>query len=205
MATDYNTIAYLETVGSSLSVHYKDGQKVAAFPDGRGRYLPAKGPVPVVEPPPPPPPPGGSWTHPAPGTTVTSPYGDRAGGFHYGVDLSSTTAPVGVSVVAVTDMTITTAVDAYEGGNETAGTYVKGNNGTYTFSYAHGADNTLAVSNGQAVTAGTHLFYEGGTGNVTGTHLHFEIYEGVYTDPWAGYPVYPPDPEPILNANGVYL
>ena len=202
----FMVVRYLQKAGDSLHIHHDDGTIQTAYPTGSGLYLVAyTAPPPDPDPDPDPDPEPGVWSHPAPGAPIYSAYGPRSGGFHYGTDFSSTTAAVGVPILAVTEMLITTAVDAYEGGNETAGTYVKGNNGTYTFSYAHGADNTLAVSAGQTVPKGTILFYEGATGNVTGTHLHFEIYEGVYSDPWAGYPVFPPNPEPILAANGVAL
>jgi murein DD-endopeptidase MepM/ murein hydrolase activator NlpD len=129
---------------------------------------------------------------------------------HYGIDLSTTTAPQGGPVRSVTDMVITRAYDAYEGGNSTAGTYVKGHtpDGAYTFTYNHGADGTLQVAVGDTVTPGTVLFTEGATGNVTGTHLHFEIIEGNWPDPWA-----PPynnganfiDPLPVLREHGVNI
>jgi murein DD-endopeptidase MepM/ murein hydrolase activator NlpD len=218
MTLDYATIRYLETVGGSLRIHYIDGKKVDAYPDGRGRYLPRKTTVgdppdpDPWEPPPPPedPPPTGSWVHPLEGAIMTSGFGWRQGGFHYGIDLSTTTAPTGAPVLSVTDMVITVAVDAYEGGNATAGTYVKGHStdGLYTFTYNHGADESLMVSAGTTVPAGTVLFTEGATGNVTGTHLHFEIIEGTWNDPWA-----PPynnganfiDPLPVLRDHGVVI
>jgi murein DD-endopeptidase MepM/ murein hydrolase activator NlpD len=64
------------------------------------------------------------------------------------------------------------------------------------------------VEAGDTVTAGTQLFTEGATGNVTGTHLHFEIIEGTWNDPWA-----PPynnganfvDPLPVLRDHGVNI
>jgi murein DD-endopeptidase MepM/ murein hydrolase activator NlpD len=216
---DYSTIKYLETLGNGVRIHYKDGKKVDAFPDGRGRYLPRKadaGTPPEEyepwEPPPEPtdPPPTGSWAHPLPGAVLTSGFGMRTGGFHYGIDLSTTTAASGAPVLSAADMVITVAVDAYEGGNSTAGTYVKGHtpDGAYTFTYNHGADESLLVTVGQTVTAGTQLFTEGATGNVTGTHLHFEIIEGNWPNPWA-----PPynnganfiDPLPVLRSHGVNI
>lgn len=218
MALDYNTIRYLEMVGPSIMrIHYTDGKMVDAYTDGRQRYRPRHGDAGAPpeeyepwEPPPEPtdPPPPGSWYHPLEGSTLTSGFGYRWGGFHYGIDLSTTTGPAGGPVRAPTELVITRAHDAYEGGNSTAGTYVKGNNGFYTFTFAHGADQTLQVAAGQTVPAGTILFTEGATGNVTGTHLHFEIIEGVHTDPWA-----PPynnganfiDPVPVLRANGVVI
>lgn len=220
MALDYHTIRYLEKIGDSMRIHYTDGKKVDAYPTPAGRYLPRvadSGEPPATyepwEPPPPPeePPPPGSWVHPLPGSVLTSGFGWRAGGFHYGIDLSTTTAPTGATVVAAADMIITVAYDAYEGGNTSAGTYVKGHtpDGLYTFAYYHGADESLLVAAGSTVvTAGTALFTEGATGNVTGTHLHFEISEGNWPDPWP-----PPynnganfvDPLPVLQSHGVNI
>lgn len=48
-------------------------------------------------------------------------------------------------------------------------------NGTYTTRYAHLS--ALTVSNGQYVSKGTVIGYEGSTGDSTGPHLHFGIYE----------------------------
>ena len=217
MALDYRTIKYLETVGSSVHIHYVDGKTVIAVSDGRGRWLPraASAGDPPEEydpwiPPGDPIPPGdwmGDW---ADGFTMTSGFGMRTGGMHYGIDLSSTTAPTGLPIYAVADMVVTVAVDAFEGGNETAGTYVKGHtpDGAYTFTYNHMADESLAVAVGDTVTAGTQIGVEGATGNVTGTHLHFEIILGSWPNPWA-----PPynngaqfvDPLPILRDHGVNI
>ena len=220
MTLDYNTIRYLELLGNgSVRIHYTDGKKVFAYSTGNGRYTPGRGvegdPPATYEPwtPPPTPtepPPSGSWVHPLAGATLTSGFGMRAGGMHYGIDLSTTTAPSGGPVKSVTDMVITRAFDAYEGGNSTAGTYVKGHtpDGSYTFTYNHGADGSLLVAVGQTVTAGTTLFTEGATGNVTGTHLHFEIIEGNWPDPWAppyNYGANFIDPLPVLRAHGVNI
>lgn len=217
MPLDYGTIKYVEEVGSHLLLHYTDGKRVSAFSDGRGRYLPKStdnGTPPPYEPwEPPTDPPGepGEWLQNwAAGFVLTSGFGYRSGGFHYGIDISSTTASTGLPIKAVADMVVTVAVDAYEGGNVTAGTYVKGHtpDGLYTFTYNHMADQSLAVEVGQTVTAGTQLGVEGATGNVTGTHLHFEIIEGNWANPWA-----PPynngatfvDPLPVLRAHGVVI
>ena len=219
MPLDYGTIKYVENVGDHLFIHYMDGKKVSALSDGRGRYLPRStdnGAPPPYDPWTPPeeptdPPPPGSWlTNWAAGFVLTSGFGYRSGGFHYGIDISSTTAPTGLPIKAVADMIVTVAVDAYEGGNSTAGTYVKGHtpDGLYTLTYNHMADQSLAVAVGQTVTAGTQLGVEGATGNVTGTHLHFEIIEGNWSNPWA-----PPynngatfvDPLPVLRSHGVVI
>jgi murein DD-endopeptidase MepM/ murein hydrolase activator NlpD len=217
MPLDYRTIRYLEKVGNTFHIHYIDGKTVVTYPDGRGRYLigvPGDSVPPEEydpwEPPvgDPPPPAPGDWSHPLEGAVMTSGFGMRAGGMHYGVDFSTTTAPTGGPVRSVTDMVVTVAVDAFEGGNQTAGTYVKGHSpdGAYTFTYNHGADESLLVEVGDTVTPGQQLFTEGATGNVTGTHLHFEIILGNWPNPWA-----PPynngatfvDPLPILRDHGV--
>jgi len=220
MALDYQTIQYLETVGDSTWIHYTDGTRVLAYPDGKGRFLPRKASAgtppetytPWTPPPTPPPPPStGAWlANWANGFTMTSGFGMRTGGFHYGLDISSTTAPTGLPVKAVADMVVTVAFNAYTGGNVTAGTYVKGHtpDGEYTFTYNHGAPGSLAVAVGDTVTAGTQLFIEGQTGNVTGTHCHFEVIMGNWPNPWA-----PPynngaqfvDPLPVLEAHGVNI
>jgi murein DD-endopeptidase MepM/ murein hydrolase activator NlpD len=214
---DYG-IRYVEALpGDLVRLHYSDGKKVLAYPDGKGRFISGSadsGPFPGTytpwTPPPPPvdPPPAGSWVIPLEGATMTSGFGMRAGGFHYGADFSTTTAPTGGDVHAVTDMIVTMAVDAYEGGNVTAGTFVKGHtlDGAYTFAYYHGADNTLAVHVGDTLTTGTKLFVEGATGNVTGTHCHFEVSIGNHVDPWPppyNYGVQFIDPLPLLRAHGV--
>lgn len=215
MALDYRTIRYLETVGSSIHIHYVDGKTVIAVSDGRGRWLPraaSAGEPPEEYEPWEPPPPGdpGEWFHPLPGSVVTSGYGMRTGGMHWGVDLSTTTPATGAPVLSVTDMVVTAAHDAFEGGNATAGTYVKGHSldGAYTFTYNHMADESLAVAVNDTVPAGTQIGVEGATGNVTGTHLHFEIILGNHANPWA-----PPynngaqfvDPLPILRDHGVNI
>lgn len=217
MAIEYN-VKYIENLpGDLIRIHYKDGKKVLGYPDGRGRFIPgtasAGDPPETYEPEPDPdpelPPSTGDWDHPLAGSVLTSGFGMRTGGFHYGIDLSTTTAPSGGNCVAVTDMIVTVAVDAFEGGNWSGGTHVKGHStdGEYTFAYYHMADESLAVGLGP-VTKGTVLGVEGATGNVTGTHLHFEISLGSHDNPWP-----PPynngvqfvNPLPILRDHGINI
>lgn len=61
--------------------------------------------------------------------------------------------------------------------------------------YGHMMWNSLMVSEGMTVVAGTHLGLEGTTGVSTGCHLHFEIRVN-------GTPV---DPEPFMAARGLPL
>lgn len=98
---------------------------------------------------------------------------------HKGLDIAG---PYGTAVVAAEDGTVIDA-NATDSWGMSWGYYVLiYHNGTYSTRYAHLS--SVAVSNGQYVTAGTVVGYEGATGNVTGPHLHFEVYQnGVRVDP----------------------
>lgn len=205
------TTRFIEQVGDMLMVTFKDGEKLACYPNGTNRWYPRKGilETPPPEPEQPPTPPQtGEWFHPAPGTQITSPFGPRGfDGFHWGVDLSSTTAPAGVDIISVCDMVVTVAYNAGTGGNVTAGGYVKGHtlDGSLTWSYNHMAPGSVIPNAGDTITAGTKIGVEGQTGNVTGTHLHLEVYEGNFPDPWVDFPKKPVDPLPILRSHGVSI
>lgn len=115
---------------------------------------------------------------PLPGVTyISAGYNGYPG--HKGLDIAG---PYGTAVVAAEDGTV---IDANSGDpwGMSWGYYVLiYHNGTYSTRYAHLS--SVAVSNGQYVTAGTVVGYEGATGNVTGPHLHFEVYQnGVRVDP----------------------
>ena len=205
---------FIEKQGDLMLVKFQDGEKVIFYPNGTNRWMPRKAldapPAPTPEQPPVPP--GtGSWFHPAPGTVLTSGYGPRGydglAYFHYGIDLSSTTAPTGVPIIAIADMVVTRAFNAGTGGNATAGGYVKGHtlDGAYTFSYNHMAPGTVSPNAGDTIPGGTQIGVEGQTGNVTGTHLHLEIYEGALDDPWAPPYGNPIDPLPVLRAHGIVI
>lgn len=201
----------IEKQGDLLLVKFKDNEKVIFYPNGTNRWMPRKAldaPVPPDPVQPPPPPTNGSWFHPGPGLQTTSPYGPRSfDGFHWGWDGSSTTAPVGVDIIAVTDLKVTVAFNAGTGGNATAGGYLKAHtlDGAYTFSYNHMAPGTVAPNVGDVITGGSVIGKEGQTGNVTGTHLHLECYEGALNDPWAPPYGNPIDPLPVLRAHGVQI
>ena len=132
------------------------------------------------------PPPGPSSPGEASGPGITSgvfpvagphTYGDgigaaRDGHRHEGVDLS---AAEGTPVVAPVAGTIL-KTDYQAGG---AGHYVVQNaNDGRAFFFAHCRTNTIAVTAGQAVSAGQQLCGVGKTGSATGPHLHFEIWVG---------------------------
>ena len=115
---------------------------------------------------------------PLPGVTyISAGYNGYPG--HKGLDIAG---PYGTAVVAAKDGTVIDA-NATDSWGMSWGYYVLiYHNGTYSTRYAHLS--SVAVSNGQYVTAGTVVGYEGATGNVTGPHLHFEVYQnGVRVDP----------------------
>ncbi|MFB7843104.1 M23 family metallopeptidase [Microbacterium sp. NPDC056052] len=120
--------------------------------------------------------PNGSATQP----TVTSPFGPRDGGWHYGTDF------IGFSAIrAVEGGTVTDVGKWGNGGNQ-----VWINHGGYVSRYLHMVDGSMPVSVGQTVYAGTILGTMGATGNAEGVHLHFEV------DPGNGQI----DPVPFLTA-----
>lgn len=115
---------------------------------------------------------------PMPGVTyVSCYYGGYSG--HYGMDIAG---PYGTPIVAAESGTVIAAND-YDSWGDSWGYYVLVyHNSTFTTRYAHLS--SLAVSNGQYVSQGQVVGYEGATGNVTGPHLHFEVYQnGVRVDP----------------------
>lgn len=133
----------------------------------------------------------GKWASPLPGAFLTSGYGARAtpggtmnlGGFHYGLDLSS--SPVAGTVLAPSDIKITIATDEDRGTG--AGTHIKAQtvDGALSMALYHMQPGSLKVKAGDTVAAGSPLGTEGATGNVTGRHLHIEFFKGAIPDPWA--------------------
>jgi murein DD-endopeptidase MepM/ murein hydrolase activator NlpD len=106
---------------------------------------------------------------------VTSPYGSRKGGFHYGIDIGNKR---GTSIKAAASGTVIKIVNGCKEGNSSCGgrygNYIKiqHENGTKTI-YAH--LNSVGVSYGQKVSQGDTIGTLGNTGRSTGPHLHFEI------------------------------
>lgn len=96
--------------------------------------------------------------------------------YHQGIDLA---AAMGTPIYAAKDGSCT--VPSYDG--DGYGNYVTIDHGDgIQTRYAHMS--TVAVTNGQTVTAGEVIGFVGSTGNSTGPHLHFEvIVSGTRTDP----------------------
>ena len=112
---------------------------------------------------------------------VTSPYGNRSGGWHSGVDIvgEKNGSHLTDTVLAHSDGTVVltqTGRTNNKGskGLESYGNFVKiiHSNGYYTL-YAHLKD--VYVKVGQKVNKGDTIGYMGNTGNSYGAHTHFEV------------------------------
>ncbi len=118
--------------------------------------------------------PSGYYIRPSAGI-ITSPYGSRRGGFHYGVDIGNKR---GTPIVAAASGVVTKVVaGCKEGVSNCGGRYgnyvvIQHSNGTKTF-YAHLS--SVSVSVGQSVSQGQKIGGMGSTGRSTGSHLHFEV------------------------------
>lgn len=108
----------------------------------------------------------GTFLCPVQGYVFSSPYGQRNGRMHYGVDL---TAPVGTAIYASDGGTV-----IYAGSRNSYGLLVIIDHGNgYKTYYSH--CNTISVSLGDDVAQGQTIATVGRTGNATGSHIHFEI------------------------------
>jgi murein DD-endopeptidase MepM/ murein hydrolase activator NlpD len=118
--------------------------------------------------------PAGYYVRPAVGP-ITSPYGSRRSGFHYGVDIGNKR---GTAVVSAASGVVVNAVGyCKEGVSNCGGRYgnyitIQHPNGTKT-KYAH--LQKVSVSVGQNVSQGELIGTLGNTGRSTGPHLHFEV------------------------------
>ncbi len=112
--------------------------------------------------------------------TITSHYGMRAGGFHFGLDIA---APYGTVVVSAAS-----GIIDYTGVQRGYGLMLTVDHGNgWSSLYAH--NSSLLVSEGQRVSAGTPVAKVGASGNATGPHLHLEIIQhGKKLDPMAYLP-----------------
>ncbi|MDL2225966.1 peptidoglycan DD-metalloendopeptidase family protein [Eubacteriales bacterium OttesenSCG-928-M02] len=100
--------------------------------------------------------------------TITSPFGQRWGRLHAGLDFG---AKAGTPIKAAAGGTVTQASAGWNGGYGTV--VVIQHNSTYSTRYAHMSK--LGTSVGKKVSAGEVIGYVGNTGNSQGNHLHFEI------------------------------
>lgn len=139
----------------------------------------------------------GDWVIPTSGPCL-SPYGQRWGALHAGIDISP---PAGTPIVAPTSMKITKVSDTGDGyGTSITGTATDGSGNS--FRLAHMIAGSPTVSLGQEVSKGEKIGEVGSTGDSTGPHLHFEIFpEGVNPAGYSGAT----DPVPVLAQHGVTI
>jgi hypothetical protein len=94
---------------------------------------------------------------------VSSPYGNRAGGFHDGIDFA---CPTGTPVLAFDNSKV-----VFAGADQFGGLFVDLQQGNIKCRYLH--LNKINVQLGQEVTKGQEIGLSGNTGQSTGSHLHF--------------------------------
>jgi len=108
----------------------------------------------------------GYFINPLPGSTISSRFGSRSGGFHLGQDMAKAS---GSSIKAADGGTVT-----FAGWSGTYGYVVDiDHGGGYMTRYAHCSD--LYVSAGEKVYQGKIIGAVGSTGLASGPHLHFEV------------------------------
>lgn len=113
---------------------------------------------------------------PVPFLAITSPFGDRGGTFHNGVDLR---AAVGTPIVAPRAGKVVESGYNGSGGNYLVVLLSNGKR----MGLAHMRD-WSQLGAGDVFAAGRVLGYTGDTGNVTGPHLHLTLKDGdVWLDP----------------------
>jgi murein DD-endopeptidase MepM/ murein hydrolase activator NlpD len=108
----------------------------------------------------------GRLVWPLPGyTSVSSPFGQRWGRLHAGIDVP---APIGTRIVAADAGTVILAGATGGYGNYTCIQHTK------ALSTCYGHQSRILVRPGDDVRAGQVIGLSGNTGNSTGPHLHFE-------------------------------
>jgi murein DD-endopeptidase MepM/ murein hydrolase activator NlpD len=126
---------------------------------------------------------------PAPGY-ISSGFGPRSGGYHYGIDIAKRGS--GVPIWAAASGKVIRAYQSPSYGNVIFVTHSI-NGKTYTTVYAHLT--SMQVSAGQRVSQGQQIGTMGNTGMSHGQHLHFELHTG----PWNDSKSNAVDPRSYLN------
>ncbi|MFG1955051.1 M23 family metallopeptidase [Micromonospora sp. NPDC048830] len=160
------------------------------------------GPVPVG--------PGG-WVQPI-RATIVSPFGQRGGRLHAGVDMSKADVRGDAIRAASTGVVEQVKCDWYTTCDRDGNTSQRGcgwyvdirHPGDIVTRYCHMIQRP-EVSIGQRVTAGTVIGFVGNSGGSSGPHLHFEVHLNVPPGPYHANGGNAVDPEPWMRARGVPL
>lgn len=114
----------------------------------------------------------GTFTRPTTGP-ITSDYGQRSGGMHYGVDIGKRAEVV--PIVAMTDGTVSRSYVSSSYGEAIFIEHTIDGQKWETV-YAHMVSGSRRVQAGEQVKKGQVIGLMGNTGNSFGAHLHFEIH-----------------------------
>jgi murein DD-endopeptidase MepM/ murein hydrolase activator NlpD len=112
----------------------------------------------------------GDWQWPLEHVEISSPYGERSGKFHQGIDLR---APMRTPVHAACDGNVVYVGSKIRGYGRMV---VLKHPGNYYTVYAHHSKNLVKI--GQKVEKGQVIAYSGKSGHSSGPHLHFELRRG---------------------------
>ncbi|MBR1779521.1 MAG: peptidoglycan DD-metalloendopeptidase family protein [Clostridia bacterium] len=115
----------------------------------------------------------GRYRHPIPGYRITSPFGKRRRGFHYGVDFSGSGIN-GKPILAVADGVVIKSNSTDKWGHGWGYCVMVDHGNGYATQYAHLS--AVSVKPGQHVKSGDVLGKVGNTGHSFGSHLHFETW-----------------------------
>ena len=115
---------------------------------------------------------GGILGWPTVGGYISSPFGQRWGRPHNGIDIARTDRSVKPPILAAESGVVETAEFQSNGYGKVV--VINHGNGLKT-KYAH--LDSISVSTGQSVERGQQIGIMGQTGNSTGIHLHIEVYE----------------------------
>lgn len=115
-------------------------------------------------------------------TRVSSGFGPRGGGMHWGADYAGRH---GDNIYAAADGNVLYAGAASGFGNWIVINHKQGDQ-TFATVYGHMESHQVLVKPGFDVKQGDLIGYVGSAGQSTGPHLHFELHLGKYSDGRAG-------------------
>ena len=139
---------------------------------------------------------------PVPTYRVTSKFGPRGSGYHYGLDLGASTAgKSGDQIYAAQSGTV--VYTSYDG--DGYGNYMVIEHEQYGFCTLYAHLSSYVKRRGDHVNAGDVIAHMGSTGRSSGPHLHFEIRNVPYSKFWSvsRNTTYILNPQPYLEGSGV--